>query len=192
MKWWIWVILGMWVMVLVGLGCSPTSDPNGNGGGPISRDTPSHLLNWLAVSYQDKDLESYEEALHDEYLFVFTKDVADSLGLDPEEPWWGKTKDVASTGRMFGSSEVTDINMKYISEDPWVPHEEERPDTTYSGVFSRVTPDILVTIEKPGKEPLRLVVNESFLDVVVVKDPKYPDQNLWVFLKIEEIEQNPE
>jgi hypothetical protein len=179
-------------MVLVGLGCSPTSDPGGNGNGPISRDTPSHLLNWLAVAYQDKDLESYEEALHDEYLFVFTEDIADSLGLDPEEPWWGKTKDVSSTGKMFASSEVTEINMKYISEDPWAPHEEERPDTTYSGVFSRVTPDILVTIENPGEEPLRLVVNESFLDVVVVRDPKFPDENLWVFLKIEEIEKNPE
>ena len=192
MKWWIWVLLGIWVMVLVGLGCSPTSDPGENGNGPISRDTPSHLLNWLAVSYQDKDLDAYEEALHDEYLFVFTEDVADSLGLDPEEPWWGKTKDVASTGKMFNASEVTEINMKYISEDPWIPHEEVRSDTTYSGVFSRVAPDILVTIEKPGEEALRLVVNESWLDVVVVRDPKFPDENLWVFLKIEEIQKHPE
>jgi hypothetical protein len=187
MKSWIWVVLGLGIMVLAGLGCSPTADTNGNGDGPISRDTPGHLLNWLAVSYAEKDLESYEEALHDEFLFVFTKEIADSLGLDPEEPWWGKTKDVGSTGKMFGSTEVTRIGMNYVSVDPWVPHEEERSGKTYSGVFSRVIPDILVTIDKPGQEPLSLVVLESFLDVVVVRDPKFPDQVLYVFLKIEEV-----
>ncbi len=191
MKSWMWVVLGLWIMVLVGLGCSPTADTNGNGDGPISRDTPDHLLNWLAVSYADKDLESYEEALHDEFLFVFTAEIADSLGLDPEEPWWGKTKDVGSTGRMFGSTEVTQIRMNYVSVDPWIPHDEVRSGKTYSGVFSRVIPDILVTIDNPGQEPLSLVVLESFLDVVVVRDPKFPDQVLYVFLKIEEIAQNP-
>jgi hypothetical protein len=146
----------------------------------------------LAVAYGDKDIEAYEEALHDEFLFVFTEDVADSLNLPPEEPWWGKTQDVAATARMFNASNVTDIAMQYVSEEPWVPHEEQRPDTTYSGVFSRVTPDILVVIEDPGQEALRLVVNESFLDVVVVQDPKFPDRVQWVFLKIEEIEKNPD
>jgi hypothetical protein len=190
MKWWIWVVLGLWVMILVGIGCSPTADTNGNGDGPISRSTPDGLLKWLAVAYGDKDLEAYEEALHDEFLFVFTEDIADSLGLDPEEPWWGKTKDVSSTSKMFGSSEVTQIRMDYVSSEAWVPHEEQRPDTTYSGVFSRVIPDILVTIER-GEEPLNLIVQDSFLDVVVVRDPKFPNQVLYVFLKIEEIAQTP-
>ncbi len=193
MKWWIWVVLGLWIMVLVGLGCSPTADTNGNGHGSIDRKTPDGLLNWLAVSYAEKDLESYEEALHDEFLFVFTKDIADTLGLPEDKPWWGKTKDVASTGKMFGSSEVTRISMDYVPYgDQWAPYEEVREDTiVYYGTSRRVIPDILVTIDNPGQEELNLVVHDSFLDVVVVRDPTRPNEVLYVFLKIEEISQNP-
>ena len=191
MKWWIWVVLGLWIAVLVGIGCSPTADTNGNGDGPIDRKTPDGLLNWLAVAYAEKDLEAYEEALHDEFLFVFTKDSADTLGLDPEEPWWGKTKDVASSGNMFNSSEVTRITMGYVPYgDRWQACEEVRDTTVYYGTCRRVIPDILVTIDK-GAEPLNLVVQDSYLDVVVVRDPKFPDQVLYVFLKIQEVPQNP-
>jgi hypothetical protein len=191
MKWWIGVVLGLWILVLVGIGCSPTADTNGNGDGPISRDTPDHLLNWLAVAYADKDLESYEEALHDEFLFVFTKEVADSMELPPDEPWWGKTKDVTSTENMFNSSEVAQIAMDYVPyNDQWQPYEEVRDTTVYYGTFRRVIPDILVTIDKGG-EPLNLLVQDSYLDVVVVRDPNFPDQVLYVFLKIQEVPQTP-
>ena len=47
-----------------------------------------------------------------------------------------------------------------------------------------------MTIDK-GVEPLNLVVQDSYLDVVVVRDPRFPDQVLYVFLKIEEIAQTP-
>jgi len=191
MKWWIGVVLGLGITVLVGFGCSPTADTNGNGDGPISRDTPDHLLNWLAVAYAEKDLEAYQEALHDEFLFVFTKEVADSMGLDPDEPWWGKTKDVISTENMFNSPEVIGVSMDYSPYgDQWIPHTEERQDTTYYGTFRRVVPDIVVTIDQ-GEEPLNLVVRDSYLDVVVVRDPNFPDQVLYVFLKIEEISMTP-
>lgn len=191
MRWLNWAVFVMWVIALVVLGCSPATDV-GNGDDPISKDEPDHLLNWLAKSYQDKDIELYDEALHDAFIFVFTEDVADSLGLDPEEPWWGKTRDVTSTQKMFSSSEVTEVNMSYISVDRWVAVTDSVGGEEYNGVFSRVQPDILVTVEKPGKEPMRYVVNESYLDITVVQDPNYPDQTLWVVLKIEEIPMNPE
>jgi hypothetical protein len=143
------------------------------------------------VSYQEKDGDAYEEALHDAFQFVFTKDIAESLGLPPEEPWWGRTKDVASTKKMFASSEVTEVNMSYISVDRWVPVTDSVGGEEYNGVFSRVQPDILVTVETPGEEPMRYVVNESYLDVTVVKDPTVPEENLFVILKIEEIPMNP-
>ena len=190
MKWWIGVVLGLWILALVAIGCSPTATDD-NGDDPIDRKTPDGLLNWLAVAYAEKDLDAYDEALHDEFLFVFTEDVADSLGLPEDKPWWGKTKDVSSTGNMFNSSEVKRIAMDYVpSGDQWLPHTEEREDTTYYGTFRRVIPDILVTIDK-GDEPLNLVVQDSYLDVVVVRDPRFPDQVLYVFLKIEEIAQTP-
>ena len=186
MKWWTWALLAAWMVVLVGLGCSPASDPGGGGPGPISRDTPDHLLNWLAVSYQEKDGDDYAEALHDAYYFVFTKEVADSLGLPDDQPWWGKTKDVASTNKMFAATEVTDVSMRYESIGRWEPAEEVRPDTTYNGVWTRVQPEIKVTIDHPGEEPTVFWVNRSYLDITVVKDPTQPDQNLWVILRIEE------
>ena len=43
MKWWMWVLLGMWIVVLVGLGCSPSTDV-GDPDDPINRDTPDGLL----------------------------------------------------------------------------------------------------------------------------------------------------
>jgi hypothetical protein len=190
MKRWIWVALGLSITLLVTFGCSPTAEDGGSG--KIDRRTPDGLLIWLAVAYADKDLEAYEEALHDEFLFVFTRDVADSLGLPEGKPWWGKTKDVTSTEHMFNSSEVTRISMDYVPYgDRWVPCEETREDTVvYYGTCRRVIPDIQVTIDQ-GDEPLNLVVHDSFLDVVVVRDPKFPNQVLYVFLKIEEIPQNP-
>jgi hypothetical protein len=186
MKWWIWALLAAWVVALVGLGCSPTADPGGGGQSQISRDTPDHLLNFLAAAYQEKNGDDYEVALHDAFYFVFTPEVADSLGLNPEEPWWGKTKDVASTKKMFGATEVTDVSMHYESIADWDPIDEERPDTTYSGVWSRVYPEIKVTISHPGEEPMVYWVDRSYLDITVVKDPTRPDQNLWVILRIEE------
>lgn len=193
MKWWIWVVLGMWIVVLVSLGCSPTSDPGGPGDDPISRDTPSHLLNWLAVAYSEKDTDAYDEALHDSFLFVFTKDIAEDLGLPPEQPWWGKTRDVAGTAKMFGSSEVTQIIMDYVSDARWDTFDVERPDgSTFSGVWAEVEPDIRVTVEDPGQEPMIYVVNESWLHVYVVPDPDPQYEGLWVFLEIQELLKNPE
>jgi hypothetical protein len=195
MKRWIGVLIGVWFLVLVGLGCSPTSDTGPNGHGPISRDTPDHLLNFLAVAYADRDADKYDEAMHEKFQFVFTQDIAEELGLPPEQPWWGKTKDLASTVKMFNSSEVTQILMDYVpeAERHWEAVDIERPDgSTYSGVFARVEPDIRVTIEKPDEEPTTYVVNESWLDVYMVRDPNYPNEVLWVFLEIQEIPKNPE
>ena len=186
MKWWTWALLAAWMAVLVGLGCSPIADPGGGGPGPISRDTPDHLLNWLAVSYQEKNGDDYEEALHDQFQFVFTKDVADTLGLPDGEPWWGKTKDVASTKKMFADTKVTDVSMRYESVGHWTAETEVREDSTYNVVYTRVQPEIKVTIEKPGEEPTVYWVNNSWLDINVIKDPNYPDQNLFVVLSIKE------
>ena len=186
MKWWMWVLLGMWIVVLVGLGCSPTTDV-GDPDDPINRDTPDGLLNFLAVAYADKDADGYDEALHDSFQFQFTDEVAKELGLPPEQPWWGKTRDLVSTVKMFGSSEVQSITMRYYDKEAWEPFDLERPDgSTFSGVWTRVDPDITVTVDTPGEEIMTYWVNASWLDVFVVPDPDSVYEGLWVFLEIQE------
>jgi hypothetical protein len=181
------VLLGVGIAVLVGLGCSPTADV-GNGNDPIDRDTPDHLLNWLSYYYQERDIDRYEEALHEAFIFVFTKDVADSLGLPDDEPWWGRTQDVNSTRKMFAASEVTDIKMDYVNVERWQAVTDSVGGQEYHGVFSRVTPEIFVTIDRPNEEPTTHVVRESWLDITVVEDPTVQEEVLFVLLKIEEVE----
>ena len=173
MKWWMWVLLGM----------TDVGDPDD----PINRDTPDGLLNFLAVAYADKDADGYDEALHDSFQFQFTDEVAKELGLPPEQPWWGKTRDLVSTVKMFGSSEVQSITMRYYDKEAWEPFDLERPDgSTFSGVWTRVDPDITVTVDTPGEEIMTYWVNDSWLDVFVVPDPDSVYEGLWVFLEIQE------
>lgn len=173
------------IMLLVAL-TSCSDDSKGKSGGPVAG-TPDEALELLRLSYGEKDLDTYGSILHEDFRFGFVEAIAGSLRLP--EPWWGKTDDIASTGNMFGDSTVTKVRMIFVSKDDWIPWEEERPDSTYTGLACRCIPDILVTLEETGREPLHLVANESFLDVVVVRLPGRQDR--WVIMTVTEISQNP-
>jgi len=150
------------------------------------RTTPNGLLLSFAQSYEEKDLEGYVECLDEDFLFVFTADIADSLGLPPEGPWWGITEDVNSTQIMFENPNVTDIAFSYEVAIPWGPYVEVREDTIFSGVLCRLDPLIEVTTSVGSSEDpiLTYRVDSSYLDVVVVPDRF--TEGLWCILRIEE------
>jgi hypothetical protein len=184
----------MSLLILLMTGCwNPfSSDDNGGGNGPppeYNRKNRDNLLNFLADSYEKKDLDKYTEALHERFQFHFTPDVAETLGLPPDEAWWGKTEDIASTGNMFETETVTRIQMN-LGEPAWYwtqvirQNEDPDPPDTLEGFETRVEPDIRVTIEEPGKEELILKVDKSWLFIAVVPDPN--EDGLWQIIAIEE------
>ena len=185
-----WVIFGLSVIILIMAGCwNPFSSGGGdNGGGTVEYErTRDGILNFFANAYENRDLERYVEALHDEFLFQFTPEVAESIGLPADEPWWGKSEDVGSTGNMFNEQTVTRIKMD-LPDPNWFPCRVIRPappDTIkFEGFCTRVTPDIRVTVEEPGKEELIYVVNRSWLYIAITPDPVYDE--LWQIIGIEE------
>jgi hypothetical protein len=115
--------------------------------------------------------------------------IAESLSLPADEPWWGKTEDVASTRNLFDSEIVTGIQMR-LGEPIWFPcrvirlsAEPSSPDTL-EGFCTRVEPDIRVSIMEPGGEDLLLTVDRSWLDIAVVPNPH--QEGLWQIITIEE------
>jgi hypothetical protein len=187
------------IAVLVSImyfGCSPSSDTGGPDINPYDRSTPENLLKFFAEAYKQKDKIHYDESLDFYFRFKFTADIAKDLELDPEEPWWGKTEDLISTGGMFDEPTVTDIDFDYQYQIPWYPCEEYRTtpegDTlTLGGRCCRLDPDIKVTTEVPSNEDPLLIyhVNGSWLDIAVVPDRDI--EGLWTIIKIEEFLKNP-
>lgn len=189
-----WILVGMSLLVLLMAGCwNPfSSDDNGGGNGPppeYNRKDRDNLLNFLANAYENKDIDRYTEALHDKFQFQFTADVAESIGLPADEPWWGKTEDVASTRNMFETETVTRVQMS-LGEPVWYwcqvvrRNKEPDPPDTLEGFCTRVAPDIRVTIEEPGMEEKILNVDRSWLDIAVTPDPD--EDGLWQIIAIEE------
>lgn len=176
MKRWVCVIL---MICFAGYlaGCSVSSD----GGDPpppvYDRKTPENLIKFFADSYVEKDIERYDESLDDGFLFTFTSEDAELIGLPVDEPWWGKTPDVAAAGNMFESPDVSKVEMDLpLAGGPW-PSEES--------VWYRLEPTIKVTVEDAGGgEPTTYFVFSSWFDVEIIEDPY--DSTLWVFKGIEE------
>jgi hypothetical protein len=160
---------------------SDTCEPVG-GEPDLSRGTPDSLLNLLAKSFSNREIDWYDACLTDDFVFGLTADIAESLGLSPSEPWLTRSRDVAAVGRMFRDECVEEVDFSFISVDAWVEVED-------GTLFSRVQPEILVTVMCPGSEPLTYMVNESWLDVTVVEDPA--DKQLWLIRSMEEMLMNP-
>ena len=181
MRRWVWVILMICIAGYVA-GCSVT-----DGGDPIKpvldRKTPENLINFFADSYVEKDIDRYDESLHDRFLFTFTTEDAEDIGLPVDEPWWGKTPDVNTAENMFESADVGIIEMDLpIGGGPW---------PTEDGLLYRLEPTIKVTVEDGTAEDpsTTYLVFSSWFDVEIVVDPY--DTALWVFKGIEESLKDP-
>lgn len=120
--------------------CGSDSCPDVNGE-EHSRASIEGLIEHFAGSLEARDIDAYSGCLTEGYIFEFTPEDADSLGLPPDEPWWGKIPDVASTSNMFSDPEVTQIQVDLYIES-----------RGYAGGIYTVTcdPSIKVTIEPAG------------------------------------------
>jgi hypothetical protein len=190
----VWVLVVVFSVVSLLVGCwnpfSAGNGGNGNGGKEINRETPDNLLEFFATAYEDRDIDLYMEALDDFYQFTFLEADWEDAGVDAENPYWGKTRDVTSTDQMFDDPEVKGIEMSFTIDVPWDICTEtiwSGEDTTeVSGVCAPlITPDIKVHTEVPGEEPLTYWVNKSWISVMVIPDRH--NTNLWTILRIEEI-----
>jgi hypothetical protein len=168
----------------------PTDEPSEHR--CADRGTPDALVEYVEHAYSSEYAPLYGDGLDRLFLFVFTPDVADSLGLPPDQPWWGKTNELASATNMFNSPEVTRVKFSLTRMGGWAPCVDIRggsdPDTLY-GLSARLVPDIRVTIETPGEEPVTLLVDNSYIDIMVVPDPEF--RGLWTVAKMEEIHRIP-
>jgi hypothetical protein len=187
---WRVAVIGLGLFLVAGCWNPFSSGKNGGNGHEVryDRTTPDKLLNFFSQAYEDQDIDKYDESLDLAFHFQFTQEVADSLGLPPDQPWWGKVEDLASTGNMFDNPEVTSIAMDMIRRIPWYACTDSITDL--DGLCSVIEPDIKVTVERAGEsEPTTYWVNNSRLDVMVIQDRN--DSDLWTILRIEEYLKNP-
>jgi hypothetical protein len=174
-----------------GCGADRTSKPDPGDGTPC-RDTPDLLLDFYVYALESEDIDLYAEALHDKFTFVFSDAVADSLGVPPGSVRWGKESELDAVRGIFEDPDITSIEMDLPKAEGWVPAQIiVEPDSTIYGLFARTEPETRITIEEPDAEPFTLVYEASYYDMLVVGDPKFPDENLWVIIEIKEVLKNP-
>jgi hypothetical protein len=152
---------------------------------PASKRTVDEALLDYAKSIEDKDIETYGDCLDYDHRFIFMEDVADSLHLPPEAPWWTKTEDLEAMSTIFGHAYVSDILFKYdvVSRD-----------TSWTAgrmvIKLRVLPDIWLTYELPWEEPVYFRVNDEYMDFKFVSRGCCCGR--WTIFSVEEIRLNPD
>ena len=185
-------VLAVCLAVIMGCGDGDKTTGPADGDPDPHRKTGPELLAFYAYAIEHEDIDMYEQGLHDDFIYVFPVSVADSLGLPPENPWWGKTAEVSAMAGLFRDTTITRIEFEFTDVGTWVPAQIEiSPGEFISGVFTRTVPVTRLTVEEPGKEPRTLVFDASYLDISIVRDPKFPGEDLWVIARIEEVLKNP-
>jgi hypothetical protein len=160
--------------VLTGCGEDHVTQP----GPEYSRATPEGLIEALAYALEEKDADIYAECLHEDYLYTFTDQDAEDMGLPPSAPWWDKTEDVQAMDRMFNEPTVREIECLMPIEDG--------PSEAADTVTCRLDLSLKVPIiEEGATDGIIMWANHSWLDVEMVADPD--DGGKWVFSGIREV-----
>ena len=142
----------------------------------LSRETADGLVQVFAQSLEDGSIQTYSECLSQTYKFFFMESDWEDAGVTPAEPYWDKARDAAATANLFGSEYVSEVICDFE-----VVHRE----TSASHISLRAEPDLRVTVEGPGQEPITYWANRTLLNLIVVADPGNPD--LWSIQEIHEI-----
>lgn len=142
---------------------------------PPMRNTPANLVErWLQAAFESQDSLMYEEALHDDFIFEFLPQDADTLRdiLGPDD-FWGKTLDLQSAGELFGAADIAEISFDLVMDQNTL-----FVDSACVGCrLLETTVSINVTFDEPVGDPLVLTI-DSPQTFVVARDPD--DTMLWV------------
>lgn len=153
-----------------------TSGCNCGGEEEHARSTVEGTVEAFAEAMEEKDLDAYADCLTEDYLFEFTPQDAENLGLPPGSPWWGKTEDLGAMGGLFDDPYVSGIDFDIHIVDG-----------SFTGdVYTlRCAPSLKVFIDDPdGGEGVTLWVYDSWLHFTVSPDAYEAD--LWQIGEIRE------
>ena len=175
-----WLTL-LCVAMLVSCGRDDTMGP-GDGTALFPRTTPEELIRCFAHAMEERDMDSFAECHDEAYLFEFTLQDAELIGLPVGEPWWGRTEDLAAMDNLFESGQVSGIECDlHVSSGPW-------PDGDL--VRYRLEPNIKITVEDGSwSERMTYWVFSSWFDVEIGSDPEESEK--WVLLRIKESLKDP-
>ncbi len=184
------------VTAIIGMGCSNpfgTDGGDGNGGGDINRKNPDALINFFVYAYENRDIDLYDEALDDRFIFQLIPADAESCGLPPTEPWWGKTEELRITGRMFDPNfvphgdtpKVEAIRAKFSKRGDWSAFGLPVPGAdTVDTFWAMFEPEMYIDVRYEDQKQVTKVVNNSYVDIWVTQDLKTP--GLWKIIKMQE------
>jgi hypothetical protein len=147
---------------------------------PTVARTADQALEDYAAGIEARDILTYGDCLDYDHTFIFTDDVADSLRLPPDAPWWDKAQDLEAMAAMFSHPYVSNISFDYIVAD--------RETTGLSGVRKikiRIIPDARLTFEAPGEEPTTYWAAQEYMDFVFMARGFCSDR--WTVASIEEV-----
>ncbi len=153
-------VLGLLVFCSLIMVCScgkKTSDVE-DGSSP-SYQSAQEVLEAYVASCLTEDIDAYASCLSENYRFVFLEDVADSLGLPPSQPWWGKEDDVAAMTNLFGDQRVSWEQFDYAVQST-----DTLSNADSMIVKMRIRPDIVIFTERSQGEPIYLLIRQSHLD----------------------------
>lgn len=153
-------VLGLLVFcsLIMVCSCGKRTSEVKDGSSP-SYESAQEVLEAYVASCLTEDIDAYASCLGENYRFIFLEDVADTLGLPPSQPWWGKEDDVAAMSNLFGDESVSWEEFQFTVEST---DTLSRADSMI--VKMRIRPDILVLIERSQGEPLYLLIRQSHLD----------------------------
>jgi|GEM_PF-1377173 len=131
----------------------------------LDTEEPDMAIDLLEYAYGHLNPGLYGSLLHSDFRYEFTPEDADSAGLPPDEPWWGKVPDVQSTQALFEDPRLISLSLDLERVSPWARHVDSV--TGLEGRLAQFEPYIMVTIAL-DPEPVIFLIYDSVLDISLV------------------------
>jgi hypothetical protein len=90
--------------------------PTGNATGLYDRSTPDRLLQFYIEAHERKDIEMYQQALHEHYVFVLEPHSVERMGMPRV---LSRAGDIRAQDRMFGEPWIESIAIRMLPLTNW-------------------------------------------------------------------------